>query len=111
MSNHTTHKSVEPMSGLVISHYEVCAAREDSDWGLTGDAFYADVPVTAQWMIHSESLDLIECYEFGEDCVGCECEVDYNCHLHAHRAGTFIETRYAGLDAEEAYAHGRFEDM
>jgi hypothetical protein len=42
--------------------------------------------------------------------VGCECEQDWNCSLHASRPGTWIETRYAGLDADEAIAYGRYED-
>lgn len=34
---------------------------------------------------------------------GCECEVDWNCPLHAHRAGTWLETRYDGLDDGERF--------
>lgn len=39
----------------------------------------------------------------------CECELDYRCHLHAGQL-THLETRYKGLDAEEAIAYGRYED-
>lgn len=46
-----------------------------------------------------------------EEPVMCECEQDWNCGLHAHQIGTWIETRYAGLDDDEARAFGRFEDV
>jgi hypothetical protein len=49
--------------------------------------------------------------EIEEPYVGCECEQDWNCGLHASRVGTWIETRYAGLDNDEAIAYGRFEDV
>jgi hypothetical protein len=35
----------------------------------------------------------------------CECEVDWNCGLH-QGGYTWIETRYQGLDDEEARAYG-----
>ena len=28
----------------------------------------------------------------------CECEMDWNCPLHARRSGTWLETRYDGRD-------------
>ena len=28
---------------------------------------------------------------------GCECEQDWNCHLHKNRVGTWLETRYDHL--------------
>lgn len=37
--------------------------------------------------------------------VGCECEQDWNCPLHANRRGTWIETRYDGCyDGEPEWA-------
>lgn len=35
--------------------------------------------------------------EMTPESVGCECEQDWNCPLHANRNGTWIETRYDGL--------------
>lgn len=46
---------------------------------------------------------------------GCECEVDWTCGAckAAGRFGgfTWIETRYQGLDAEEARANGAWWDL
>ena len=47
-----------------------------------------------------------ELQEEHEDWFGCECEIDWNCPMHQNRVGTWIETRYAGLDEDEARAHG-----
>ena len=55
-------------------------------------------------------MESLGCPRF-EEPIMCECEIDWNCGLHAHRAGTWIETRYAGLDNDEAIAYGRFEDV
>lgn len=36
----------------------------------------------------------------------CECEMDWNCGLHGGTSRpTFIESRFAGLDAEEAQGY------
>lgn len=47
--------------------------------------------------------------------LGCECELDYTCGRCAaagkYSGYTFIETRYQGMDAEEARAFGRYEDF
>jgi hypothetical protein len=63
MSNHTSTKSIDSTSGLTVSHYVVCPHRGDSEWGMTGDAFYTEVPVISLWFAYQEALDLIECYE------------------------------------------------
>jgi len=69
----------------------------DSAFGLEGDAFYAEVPVTAVWMMHhTESLVMLDWAGY-EDSIGCECEQDWNCPLHRDRAGTWVETRYDHL--------------
>jgi hypothetical protein len=39
--------------------------------------------------------------EATEEPLGCECEQDWNCALHADRAGTWIETRYDTSDEPE----------
>lgn len=44
-----------------------------------------------------------------EDDGGCECEQDWNCGRHGTEY-TWIETRYQGLDEEEARAHGAHWD-
>jgi hypothetical protein len=40
----------------------------------------------------------------------CECELDWNCGCGRYGGATYLETRYAGLDADEARAYGRYED-
>lgn len=48
--------------------------------------------------------------EVREDYEMCECEMDWNCPMHSSRIGTWIETRYAGMDSDEAIAYGRMVD-
>jgi hypothetical protein len=55
--------------------------------------------LVARWMSEVNTSDLDE-----SEALVCECELDYNCHLHAGRMFTFIETRYQGLDDEEVSA-------
>jgi len=56
-------------------------------------------------------MESLGCPRF-EEPVMCECEQDWNCGLHGGTTRpTWIETRYAGLDADEARAYGRYEDV
>lgn len=43
-----------------------------------------------------------------DEYVGCECEMDWRCPHHAGLP-TFLETRYWGMDEDEARAHGVWE--
>ena len=40
----------------------------------------------------------LEYQQYMEENPGCECEQDWNCGLHQNRRGTWIETRWDGLD-------------
>lgn len=40
-----------------------------------------------------------------DDYVGCECEQDWNCGLHAD-GPTWLESRFQGMDVEEARYYG-----
>jgi hypothetical protein len=44
------------------------------------------------------------------DSVGCECEMDYSCGMHAGQV-PYIDRRFQGADTEEARAYGRIEDL
>lgn len=59
------------------------------------------------YFIDADGKAWLERDDVDEFTQGCECEMDWNCPLHQNRRGTWIETRYEGLDAEEALAHGR----
>lgn len=59
---------------------EVC-----HDCFLSGDEHvaYCDPADDPEWDAYVEAQSNV-----------CECEMDYNCHLHSGRNGTWIETRY-----------------
>lgn len=67
------------------------------------------ITVEDTWTVaFDDYMESLGCPRF-EEPVMCECEMDWNCGLHAHRQGTWLETRFAMDDEDEARAAGRWE--
>lgn len=82
---------------------ETCSHPKNERTSRIAHGFLGDAPAgTVQHLCGGCGADVtedVEWEQYAEDAQNmCECEQDWNCHLHQNRQGTFVETRYAGLD-------------